>query len=345
MFLNIKISKATPERALKYAIGKNILEETKTRNLITSKSPAEEMRDTASRYGKWQSPKDRKTFSLVISPNPKDAPTRDQVMEITEAVLDHFFPTIQGIIVLHKDKGKDSKKTSPVLHSHFYGSIIDPTTGKNIHLSDSDVRRIRAWADEYAMKRYNWRPFKRGTDMKGKAYKKEQLNRIKGRGKSGWMECLIRSVNVAYGKSDSFEKFCLLLREKNINVLQDTESKELKFEIAVKGKRYQVNARTIGDNFSWDKLQEKFMKLDNRRSINGRSKRVIENKKEAQLGSGSIKSAIQGNRAGENSGPGYLGKHRINYGCIFCTKDKDICRKCSEYKHRERELGHGSRSL
>lgn len=113
MFLNIKISKATPERALKYAIGKNILEETKTRNLITSKSPAEEMRDTASRYGKWQSPKDRKTFSLVISPNPKDNPTRAQVMEITEAVLDHFFPTIQGIIVLHKDKGKDSKKTSP----------------------------------------------------------------------------------------------------------------------------------------------------------------------------------------------------------------------------------------
>ena len=229
MFLNIKISKATPEKALKYATGKNILETTKTPNLISDKSPAQEMRDTAARFGKWQSAKDRKTFSLVISPAPKDNPTREQVMEITEAVLDHFFPTIQGIIVLHKDKGRDSEKTNPVLHSHFYGSIIDPTTGKNIHLSDTDVRRIRAWADEYAKRRFNWKPFTRGTQNRTRTYKRALRNELSGSGRNCWFDSVRNVINEAYEKSASFGEFCSRLGEKGISVLQESNTKDLKF--------------------------------------------------------------------------------------------------------------------
>lgn len=333
MFLNIKISKATPERALKYASDKNILETTKTRNLITSKSPAEEMRDTARRFGKWQSNKDRKTFSLVISPSPKDTPTKEQVMEITEAVLDHFFPTIQGLIILHKDKGKDSKKTSPVLHSHFYGSIIDPTTGKNIHLSDTDIRHIRAWADEYAEREYNWKPFNRGTQNKAKAYNKSLMEKINSKGKTGWLDKLKSNVNDAYIKSESFKDFCSLLNERGITVLQEEETHDIKFEIHEKGRTYQVNAETIGDKFCWNRLQQKY---DNRRNTYAGSERnTCQNK--AQLGAGNT-------RTGESSRTGYVGKYKVNFGCIFCTKDKDICKRCTEYKYREREV-HGSRSL
>lgn len=179
MFLNIKISKATPEKALKYASGKNLLEHVEKRNILTD-NPAKEMRATAQRYGKWNTDKERKTFSLIISPNPSDNPTPQQVMEITKAVLDKYFETIQGIIVLHKDKGKDSTKSNPILHAHFYGSVIDPMTGKNVHLSDSDVRKIRSWADKYAKSKFGWRAFSRGQSNASRKYSDllmEKINR------------------------------------------------------------------------------------------------------------------------------------------------------------------------
>lgn len=143
MVLNIKISKALPTRAIDYAVDKNLLKAPIKRNLFSDKNPIDEMRETASKFGKWKTREERKSFSLIISPNPKDNPTEEQVIEISEAVLDKFFPTIQGFLVLHKDKGKDSKKTNPILHAHFYGSVIDPITGKNIHLSNRDVKEIR----------------------------------------------------------------------------------------------------------------------------------------------------------------------------------------------------------
>ena len=345
MFLNIKISKASPERALRYATDKNLLSTVKARNLITEKDPAQEMRETAMRYGKWKTSKERKTVSLVISPNPVDNPTEAQVMEVTEAVLDHFFSNVQGIIVLHRDKGKDSQKANPVLHSHFYGSVIDPTTGKNIHLSDSDLRKIRAWADEWANRRYNWKPFRRGTRKAGKTYKKSLMKRMTNRGKTGWLDKLRTDVNEAFTSASSFNAFCAKLRDKGITIYKEEETNALKFELLMKGKRYQVNAKTLGDNIDWDKLQQNSIN-GNRRNENAGFKRTRE-KTETQTHMG--KTGTSGyspvfTGAGENSGQGYIGKYRIDYSCIFCTKDKDICKKCSEYYHREGDFSHGARS-
>lgn len=343
MFLDVKISKATPERAIQYATEKNILETVITRNLVTSKSPVDEMRNTANRFGKWHSPKDRKTFSLIISPNPKDNPTEAQIIEITEAVLDHYFPTIQGLIVLHKDKGRDSRKSSPVLHSHFYGSIIDPITGKNVHLSDSDIRRIRAWADEYALRKFNWRPFKHGSQDKSKAYKKSLVEKINKRGKTGWLDRLKGNVNEVYNRATTFEEFCSLLNNRGIAVLQETNTCDIKFEIQENGKKYQVNAKTLGEQLGWDKLQRRYIEISNRRNNNDRYKRNT-TEKETQLGSGNTSSGTIRTGAGACSGTGYLRKQKVDYSCVFCTKDKDICKRCIQFKQRERE-GHGARSL
>ena len=344
MFLNVKISKATPERALQYAINKNVLEYTKKRNLFTDKSPAQEMRETAARYGKWQNQKDRKTFSLVVSPNPQDNPSQEQLLEMTEAILDHFFPSIQGIIVLHFDKGKDAEKSNPVLHAHFYGSIVDPATGKNIHLSDSDIRQIRKWADAYASCRFGWKPFKRTTN-KSRSYKREMKQRIQNRGQSGWIDTLALAVNEAYEKAKSFDEFCSILSNKGIAILQEEQTHALKFEITVKGKRYQVNSKTLGAHLTWDKLQEKFIETNRRNNDEyTRPKRTTETQE--KLGKNYAGSAnCRSSGAGQDCGTGHSIQRKINYACILCTRDKDICKRCSEYKRKGEIIGHGFRSL
>ena len=338
MFLNIKTSKAYPERALKYAIDKTLIKVEK-RNLITNKDPAVEMRETASRFGKWTTPKERKTFSIVISPNPKDNPTEGQVLEVTNAVLDHYFESIQGIVVLHKDQGRDSSKTNPILHAHFYASIIDPLTGKNIHLSDTDVRQIRAWADRYAENRFGWKPFAKGQRNAGKCYKRSLMEKINKRGKSGWMNELEKAVEESLSMSSSLAEFYSRLNKRGIEILQDKDSKELCFEIQVRDRKYQVNAMTLGSHLSWKNLADRL--INNRRNNNYGRPEISNKDEKTQLGKG--RTGITAG-TGTRSGQGHVNELKTNYACIFCTKDKPICRKCTEYKYRERE-GHGARSL
>ena len=108
MVLNIKLSKAFPERAISYALAKNMMDKPIKRNLFGDKDSIKEMKETALKFGKWNNREERKSFSLIISPNPKDNPTEEQLLEVSEAILDRYFPTIQGFLVLHKDKGRDA---------------------------------------------------------------------------------------------------------------------------------------------------------------------------------------------------------------------------------------------
>ena len=344
MFVNIKISKALPAKAFKYAIGKNVLEQTEKRNLLTNKSPEREMRETAQRFGKWTTDKERKTFSLVISPNPADNPSQEQLMEVTNAVLDHYFANIQGIIVLHKDRGKDAYKTKPILHAHFYGSVIDPISGHNIHLSDSDVRRIRAWADAYAQEHFGWKQFERGNRNAGRTFRKSLMNEINNRGRWSWMNELRNIITDVYLKAISFSDFQMKLYEKGIKIKQnEMNSNELQFVLTVGNKIHKVNATTLDERFSASKLRDKFLETDNK--TDDRNKRTYETEINKTKMVGNISGSAKTNGTGESCGQRHVSKPRINFECILCTQDKSICRECTEY-HPERggDSSHGSRT-
>ena len=62
MYVKLRISKALPGRAEDYARNKNILENESRRNLYSStKSSADEMLQTARKFGKWKTEEERKT--------------------------------------------------------------------------------------------------------------------------------------------------------------------------------------------------------------------------------------------------------------------------------------------
>lgn len=345
MILNIKLSKALPERAINYAIDKNLLDNPIKRNIFSEKHPISEMKETASKYGKWSNREERKTFSIIISPNPKDRPTEDQVLEVSQAILDKFFPTIQGFLVLHKDKGMDAQKANPVLHSHFYGSIIDPITGRNIHLSNRDIKGIREWADSYAHEHFGWKAFvkeKRGD----KRYGKLMMQKMIRSGRDSWMERLTEVVEDAYNTALSFKDFERRLRNQGVEMENADGTGQLRFQLNVEGKDIKVNATAISRLLTWNALSEKFTEIE-KEDKDGSKGVKSWNKKEVQVGAGSHQGRTTTSAGGGTcGGTGSVGSHgrKINYGCIICTRDKGICRKCIEFKKERGEYTHGSRT-
>lgn len=345
MVLNIKISKALPTRAIDYAVAKNLLKEPIKRNLFSDKNPTDEMKETASKFGKWNTREERKTFSMIISPNPKDNPTEKQLLEVSEAILDKYFPTIQGFLVLHKDKGKDSKKTTPILHAHFYGSVIDPITGKNIHLSNRDINEIRAWADNFAHEHFGWLIFERGKRGRNR-YRKMMMKEMVRSRHSSWMCDLTMMVEEAYNSALSFTDFERRLRNRGVSLEYPDRLSPIRLRFYVDGKEMKVKATTISSLLSWEELSKKFTELKKEdlqygyKGLNQRSQEKI------QMGTGthqgrSIISPGSGSCSGQGSVSGYARK--IKYGCIFCTGDKNICRQCSEFKKERGGYSHGSR--
>lgn len=344
MVLNIRLSKALPTRAIDYAVAKNLLEKPIKRNLFSDKKAIDEMKETATKYGKWTTREERKSFSIIISPNPKDNPTEAQVLEVSEAILDKFFPTIQGFLVLHKDKGRDANKTKPVLHSHFYGSIIDPLTGKNIHLSNRDIKEIREWADSYANEHFGWSLFEREKRSRS-GYRKMMMREMVKSGQSSWMRDLTENVEDAYNGALSFSDFERRLRTHGISMENIDGGGQLRFSVEVGGKEIKVNATTISKLLDKKALSMKFTDFG-KEEQNGSKGFKPWNKEEIKMGSGFNQRSV-GPTAGSGAcgGAGSVGSNgrKIDYACIICTKDKDICHKCTEYKKGRGGYSHGSR--
>lgn len=345
MVLNIKLSKAFPERAIQYAVGKNLLDKPIKRNLFGDKDSIKEMKETALKFGKWNNREERKSFSLIISPNPKDNPTEEQLLEVSEAILERYFPTIQGFLVLHKDKGRDAHKTKPILHSHFYGSVIDPLTGKNIHLSNRDVKAIREWADSYANEHFGWTLFESGKRSRS-GYRKKMMQEMVLSDRSSWMRNLTENVEDAYNGALSFSDFKRRLHNQGVSVENPDDGGQLRLCVNVGGKDIKVNATTISKSLDWKALSMKFIELD--KENNYGSKGIKQrNTKEIEMGTRSDQgragsSTGSGACAGQGSGSG--NGRKINYGCILCTRDKEICYRCTEYKKGRGGYSHGSRT-
>lgn len=343
MLLKIKISKALPAKSVEYGTSKNILEKELKRNLFSKDlTPAQEMIRTAQQLGKWKDTNSRKTFSIVISPDPKDNPTEEQLIDVTNAVLDKFFTTNQGVIVLHKDKQgtADANKYNPLLHSHFFGSVINPLTGKNLHLSQKDLNTIRKWADDYAQTKYGWTPLTRNRELNAsKKYKREVLRTLNQRGLYSWRLSMAAIIEKQYTEATSFTDFISKLQKNGISVFFSRKDRktgtivilpELMFSFNFKNKTMVVKATTISNKLTFTQLGKRFPEIGE--EANGKNWRYSCKNSESQwLGKGFNSAPTR-----ENSGQGHIGKSgRIDYNCLFCSHDKLICKDCSRDEIRK----------
>lgn len=338
MLIKVKMSKATPDRASNYATSKNIMDDVLKYNLF-SDDPLKEMKKLADRFGKWKTRRERKTLSIVFSPNPIDHPTEEQLADVVNAVIDHFFSSLQGIAVVHKDKKGtlDAEKKNPVMHAHFYASIIDPLTGRNVHLSNNDILEIRKWADAYAFEKYGWKPFSKTNGMSKDNLSKKMMGRIDSRGKSSWYLDLVDNVENAYYDAVSFTDFKKRLSSNGINI--SINDGVIRFETAIGGRDYYVRGDRISTLLSVNSLKNKYSDFNVERRNNDGSQRFYTGKeKPDRMG----KANSQGSGAGSRGGAGYVRK--LDFQCIICSKDKSICKDCTEFYKERGEHSHGSRT-
>ena len=338
MLIKVKMSKATPDRASAYAVCKNIMDEAIKYNLF-SNNPLKEMRKLADRFGKWKTRKERKTLSIVFSPNPLDHPTEEQLVDVVNAVVDRFFSSLQGIAVIHKDKKGtlDAEKMNPIMHAHFYASIIDPLTGKNVHLSNGDILEIRRWADTYAYEKYGWKPFSKTNGMSKDKRSKEMLGRIENSGKASWYLDLVDKVENAYFDAVSFNDFKNRLSDQGVQM--SVRDGVIRFDTTIGGRDYSVRGDRISSLLSDKGLMQKFTDYAERRKDNGRQR--FKGKEEPKR-MGEANSASSGAGTGTRGGAGYVRKH--DFQCIICTRDKSICKECTEFYKGRGDSSHGTRT-
>lgn len=355
MFTKIRTSKSMPDKAMKYISDKNIMPEAQRRNLHSKTlSPSEEMKRTAERFGKWKKHEERKTLSIIISPNPADNPTEEQLLDVTNAVLDRFFSTIQGIVVLHKDKSgtADSRKTKPVLHSHFEGSLVDPITGKNVHFNQGQIRDIQRWADEYAREKYGWMPFTRTREkLSHNHYRTAALRAIAIRGSYSWKMDMTARIERHYTEATSYLDFMERLKAEGIGVISSRKDRstgeisklpELRFTFRYRGRDMVVKASTLSKMLTPLEMNKRFPELGGNHGQIRRFTQQGHGYTPKQMGSG------HGSRqpAGTDSGQGHIRVDggKIDFQCIFCTHDKELCEQCSRFdRWQQGGISHGGR--
>lgn len=310
------------------------------------------MRRTAERYGKWERHEERKTLSIIVSPNPADNPTEEQVSDITNAILDRYFSTIQCIVVLHRDKEgtADERKNNPILHSHAIGSIIDPVTGNNVHFSHGQIAEIQRWADQYAYKRYGWEPFSPTRERRSQTrYRVAALKAIAMRGSYSWKADMTSRIERHYMNAGSYQDFLNRLKDEGIGVISGYRNRttgdtvrlpELRFSVRYKGRLMIVKGSTISDNLSPSAMEKRFSEIGGNHGQVRRFTQQGQGYTPKQMGSGHAGRQ----QPGSNSGQGHVrvigGK--IDYQCIFCTRDKELCEQCSRYdRFQQGGISHG----
>lgn len=354
MFTRVRISKSMPGSSIDYITAKNIMPEAQKRNLHSNTlSPEMEMRRTAERFGKWKRHEERKTLSLIISPNPADNPTEEQVQDVTNAVLDRFFSTIQGVVVLHRDKKgtADADKSRPVLHAHFVGSIVDPVTGKNIHFAQGDLKVIQRWADQYAHEKYGWQPFTPTRERKAhNRYRNAALRALSTRGSYSWKLDMASRIERRYSEAASYQDFVNMLASDGIEVITSRKDRnsgeikqlpELRFSIRHRNRLMVVKASTISKMLTPPEMQKRFPELGGSngqiRGFSGQGQRQIYAPKSVGKGHAGRQPA------GENSGQGQNGVTggKADFNCIICSHDKELCEQCSRFERWQGGISHG----
>lgn len=226
MITKIRFSKAFPDAEMEYGAAKTITEFVYSENFMTN-DHAEELRRIGKLFGKYCSQNERKSFSIVLSPSPNDNPTNEELIEVGRYLMRKYFDRLPYEMSIHLDKGKDAEKDMPVKHLHIYGGVIDPITGKKMHLSDSQRRRIQDDVDRYVSQKFRWMTI----DRRSTSRISTKGARKPSSGQYSWVEDLRLRVVAAYEKSNSFDDFRLKLKDAGVGVLLNRKDGTTRNEI------------------------------------------------------------------------------------------------------------------
>lgn len=89
------------------------------------------MDETRRSWGK-DSPDGRSYYHMVVSPDPRDDATLEQVRDLVRSWMGERYPESEWVAHYHDDNG--------ITHAHIVMNAVLPSTGKKVHMSNADVR-------------------------------------------------------------------------------------------------------------------------------------------------------------------------------------------------------------
>lgn len=118
---------------------------------ITSKNWAKEMDQTRETYHLRGNVIGRE---FILSPEPKDKVTPEEMREYAHEFLQKFFPNAEAAVAIHADsKERLLHGEEGLVHAHCYINTPDLVTGKKIILNNKQVRDIHDKAQDMARER------------------------------------------------------------------------------------------------------------------------------------------------------------------------------------------------
>ena len=136
-------AKAMPGKAIAYITDEKKAAVVSSQNLfdVGSEKYAEQFRDVAREFGKYQQYDKRKYYHFKLSPDPRDGASVENCHALAERLAAKLFPSNQVVIATHTDTG--------VIHSHLVINAVSFTNGKSLDIRNRAYGQMKDIANNY----------------------------------------------------------------------------------------------------------------------------------------------------------------------------------------------------
>lgn len=205
-----KSSKAKPTKAINYIVNKAEL--VSSLFLNDDQDYAKQFMQTAERFGKCKTYRERKYYHFKLSCSQSDNVSLKAHHEYAEAMAKRLFKNNECIIATHTD--------TDTIHSHIIVNSVSFNNGKKLHISDSQYATMKDIANELGKERgFSELDFR--TPAKDRVTTQERNLILKGG--TSWKEELREVIKLAKQDCLSMQDFANYLQEYGITLPRNTK--------------------------------------------------------------------------------------------------------------------------
>lgn len=268
--------KSSPKKAIAYILDdkKTVLVE--TRYLDDSRSYVQQFKETANLWEKAQTSESRKYYhfklAFDIADNQKGL-TPQKVMEMTEKLVDKWFPNSECVMSVHTDKEH--------LHSHIIVNSVCFDTGKMLQISPQKYTRMKDYANEIS-EQYGFSTvdFRKPSKVRQSTAEYQ----IIAKGGTSWKEELREVIDNAKRETSNIVDFEKYLNKYGIILTRNTEKT---ISYLHPEKKQAIRGERLGADYTKGAILDEFSKQRNRSSSWKQTGTISEERGRTSTSSGS----------------------------------------------------------
>lgn len=247
--------KSSPKKAIEYILDYRKAELVQSRYLDDGRSYAQQFKETANLWEKAQTSENRKYYhfklAFDIADNQKGL-TPQKVMEMTEKLIDKWFPNSECVISVHTDKKH--------LHSHIIVNSVCFDTGKMLQISPQKYTKMKDYANEIS-EQYGFSTvdFRKPSKVRQSTAEYQ----IIAKGGTSWKEELREVIDNAKRETSNMPDFEKYLNKYGVTLTRNTEKT---ISYLHPEKKQAIRGERLGADYTKGAILNEFSKQRNRSS-------------------------------------------------------------------------------